>query len=109
MTACSHGPRRLYRPALGDLLAHGRLDLGRRFPDVSQSLRELGGVFTLQCFQILQRRGDGEWLAALSPLIEIAREGSPDRGVVAERLGPGADCRDNLGMAFHREVALPAR
>src|SRR6202042_1067312 len=83
-------------PALGDLLAHWRLDFGWRFPDVGQRLRELGGVFTLQGFQILQRRGDGERLAALAPLVEVAGERSPDRSVVAERLGPGADCRDKL-------------
>jgi hypothetical protein len=96
------------RPALSDLLAHGRLDLGRRFPNVDQRLRELCGVFPLQCFEILQRRGNRERLAALAPLIEVAGERSPDRGVVAERLGPGGDGRDGLRMAFHGDITLSA-
>src|SRR5271166_4287593 len=64
-------------PALGDFLAHRRLDLGRRLPDIGEGARELGPVPTFQRSKIPDRRGDRERLAALAGLIEVARKRGP--------------------------------
>ena len=102
------GAGRLLRPAPGDFLAHRRLDLGRRIADIGVRLRELRRLFPLQRFEILKAAETENGSPPLPQSAEVALERSPDRGVVAGRLGPGADRRDNLGMTLHREIALLA-